>query len=491
MENVNKTLGYIFRISITLAHKTLIFLLKLIELILKTFFALVAGTAATQAATTQHNASFKDNPGELVSFWNKGFRVSDKAFSLETSSKHLAVFAPSGGGKTLSLFANTLLSANGEKSFITRDPASQLYNLCSGQLAQKNYRNIVINVNHALLSSGAFNPIGGKLTNGELNRLAEIIVSSAYQGSTGDPYWQNSAKELCFVLLRLLKAQPEEYHTLYNLKRMVEAIAADEQSLDRMVIAQAYDDDFTRAYAAILATPDKTKLNTISTLKNSLIAFSDNDLAKVSATSTFDWSELRTQPTAVFIVSSVLDDKYLALYQNLLFYSVLNQLMKEIPSKDALPVQVLVDEASTLTLGNSFLSTALSNCRKYGVHLALAYQSPAQLEVYPPAERKAILANIYSSLFYPGQTIDVAKSLEETLGKTTITDEKGTRTEPLMSAANIRTMQGKAILLCGNHPAILLDIKPYYTIWRFKERSKIPPVPIVPIPQQTLAKLPL
>lgn len=491
MENANKILGYIFRISITLAHKSLIFLGKLIELILKTFFALIAGTAATQAATTQHNASFKENPGELISFWNKGFRVSDKAFSLETSSKHLAVFAPSGGGKTLSLFANTLLSANGEKSFIVRDPASQLYNLCSGHLSQKKYRNIVINVNRALLSSGAFNPIGGKLTNGELNRLAEIIVSSAYQGGTGDPYWQNSAKELCFVLLKLLKAQPEEYHTLYSLKRITETLAADEKSLDRMVLQQSHDDDFVRAYASILATPDKTRLNTISTLKNSLLAFSDEDLAKVSSTSTFDWSELRTRPTAVFIVSSVLDDRYLALYQNLLFYSVLNQLMKEIPSKDELPVQLLVDEASTLTLGNSFLSTALSNCRKYSIHLALAYQSPAQLEVYPPAEKKAILGNIYSTLFYPGQTIDVARTVEEILGKTTITDEKGTRTEPLMSAANIRTLQGKAILLCGNHPAILLDIKPYYTIWRFKERSKIPPAPIVPIPQQTLAKLPL
>lgn len=490
MENANKILGYIFRISISLAHKTFIFLGKLVELILKTFFAIIAGTTASQAATTQHNASFK-SPGELVSFYNKGWRIGDKALTLEDSSKHLAVFAPSGGGKTLSLFANTLLSANGEKSFITRDPASQLQKLCSGRLAQKNYRNIVINVNRALLSSGAFNPIGGKLTNGELNRLAEIIVSSSYQGSTADPYWQNSAKELCYILLKLLKSQPEEYHTLYNLKRITETLAADEKSLDRLVLKQAHDEDFVRAYAALLATPDKTRLNTISTLKTALNVFSDDDLAKVSSMSTFDWSELRTQPTAVFIVSSVLDDKYLSLYQNLLFYSVLNQLMKEIPSKDELPVQILVDEASTLTLGNSFLSTALANCRKYSIHLALAYQSPAQLEVYPPAERKAILGNIYSSLFYPGQTIDVAKNLEETLGKTTITDEKGTRTEPLMSAANIRVLKGKAILLCGNHPAILLDIKPYYTIWRFKERSKIPPVPIVPIPFQNLAKLPL
>lgn len=205
MERAFQILGYVLKLSFRLAHKTVIFLGKLIDLIIKSFFSILLGTDES-SANTQHNASFKENPSELISFWNKGFRIGDKALTLETSSKHLAVFAPSGGGKTLSVFANTLLSANGEKSFIVRDPASQLYNLTSGLLAQRNYRIIVINVNRAHLSSDAYNPLAGNLNTGELNRLAEVIVSSAYQGSTGDPYWQNSAKELCYVLLKLLKA---------------------------------------------------------------------------------------------------------------------------------------------------------------------------------------------------------------------------------------------------------------------------------------------
>ena len=491
MDNANKILGYIFRISITLAHKTLIFLGKLIELILKTFFAILAGTAATQAATTQHNASFKDNPGELISYFNRGIRFGDKATSIETSTRHTIIFGSPGSSKSLSVIVPTLLSSKGEKSYVVRDPAGELYKLCSGYLKKQGYDVRVINLSQAHLSSDAWNPLEGSLTDGDLNRLAELVVASNYGTSEGDAYWRHSAKELAFVMMKILKEQPAYYHNFYNLKRLVEKFASDDSALDPF-IAKSTDEDLKLAYASIIAIPDKTRLSTVATLKSSLSSFADNDLAQVSANTTFDWSITRNKPTCIFVQSSVLDDKYLNLYQSVLFFRLMNDLMKEVP-KTGLPVAILIDESSSLSLGG-FLETILATSRKYKISIVLVYQGYSQMErTYTKAGAESIMACCYSKLYMAGQTLSTAQELEQLLGKTEVTDENGKKTiQPLMSAYNIRTMnQGEGLLLCGNHPAILLQTTPYYKTWRFKERSKISPLEINPITQQILAKLPL
>jgi type IV secretory pathway TraG/TraD family ATPase VirD4 len=290
--------------------------------------------------------------------------------------------------------------------------------------------------------------------------------------------------------MKILKTQPPQYHNFYNLKRLCEKFASDDKALDKYVIHAP--EDLQLAYASIISIPDKTRLSTVATLKASLASFADNNLAQVSAITTFDWSITRIRPTCIFVQASVLDDKYLNLYQSILFFRLMNSLMTD-TAKDGLPVVLAIDEASSLSLGN-FLETILATSRKYKISILLIYQSFAQVErAYGKAGAESIISCCYSKLYMSGQNLSTAQELQQMLGTTTVTDENGAkRVEPLMSAYAIRTMkQNNAILLCGNHPAIIADIKPYYKVSRFKERSKILPTVITPISQITIPQLPL
>lgn len=488
MENANKIIRWILEFSLKMAWKTVVFVGKVIELAIKTFFMLVAGTSDSKAS--QHNAGFMENPSSLISFWNKGVRIGDRALSIETCTRHLAVFGAPGSSKSLAVVATTLLSSKGEKSYVVRDPAGELHRLTSGYLKQQGYDVRVINLSNAHLSSDAWNPLDGDLSDADLGRLAELVTTPNNGGNEGESYWRHSAKELAFVLMKILKTQDPKYHNFYNLKRLCEKFASDDKALDQYVIHAS--EDLQLAYASIISTPDKTRLSTVATLKASLACFADTNLAQISSKSTFDWSITRTRPTCIFVQASVLDDKYLNLYQSILFFRLMNSLMTGGPNI-GLPVVLAIDEASSLSLG-TFLETILATSRKYKISILLIYQSFSQVErAYGKAGAESVISCCYSKLYMAGQNLTTAQELQQMLGTTTVTDENGTkRIEPLMSAYAIRTMKkNKAILLCGNHPAIIAEIKPYYEIWRFRERSKISPTEITPISQVPISQLPL
>lgn len=148
--------------------------------------------------------------------------------------------------------------------------------------------------------------------------------------------------------------------------------------------------------------------------------------------------------------------------------------MSNLPKLNELPVFFLLDEASSLYL--NILPTAISNIRKYNAGILQVYQSQNQLfDLYGVPQGRNILANSFAKVYMPGQPLEVARELEQILGKYEYIDnDDNKRTRQLLTADEIRVLK-EAIILCGNYPAIKAKLIPYYEQRALNPLSSLPP----------------
>jgi len=79
-------------------------------------------------------------------------------------------------------------------------------------------------------------------------------------------------------------------------------------------------------------------------------------------------------------------------------------------------------------------------------------------------------------MYFTGASLEIAKELEQTLGRYQFEDDKKrTVIRPLMTNDEIRTMSAnRALLICGYHPPIIGRLRPYYKNSIYNGYSKIP-----------------
>lgn len=441
-----------------------------------------------------HQSRF-GNASDYLSLFNKGIFFGSRGTTLSDAHKHCIIFGSSGIGKTSKVIINTLLSkrASDRQSLVIRDVSGELHAICAPYLQSIGFDCMVTNLSDASRSSHSFNPLEGHKTIGQLMQISATLLNKN-GGHSGDPYWVNSAIEACTIFLRILKEQDPIYHTLYNLKAIVESFAANPASLDGLY-SKTKDNELLNAYKALINVPEKTLLNVISTLKSSaLTLFADPNMAYVTSASTIPFEAMRTKKVAIFIQSSVLEDSHTAPVQSLFFSELLSYLMKRLPEKSDNSVLFILDEAGSLTFSRNFLETIITTARKYKIALCLSYQSPLQLDrAYSRDGAENIRSNAFSKLYMAGMDQHTSENLERLLGITQHTREDGTTfSAPLMDSFSIRTMpENQALLVMGNRLPLHIKLTPYFKIGRMKRRSQMEPVPLVPITNRTIHTLPL
>ena len=414
--------------------------------------------------------AFLEKPHKLTSYYKDGFRFGDLAIDQETSFRHAAIFGKTGSGKGVFFYQNNYL-VDRNASMVIRDVPGDATK-AAGFWTYIKCAIVVLNFTDAWnKSTDTINVLEGKMTKAEIGRTAEIIVSSIYKDSD---YWVISATEACVIFLTILKTcLPEEYHNLHNLKFLIISYMADRNSLNNYVIEGS--DELNAAFAALCATPEKSLLSTMSTLK-SCFNNMDESTSLLTSSSTFRWQDIRKQKTVVVIQSSVMDDTYHSLVQNLIFSSLLRAMMVEIPSPEDLSVNIFLDEVTSLGAIGKTLETSYLNLRKYRTALALGTQSQASLEgAFSKHIAESVIANSYARLYLPGMDLDTARYLETFIGTHIVEDKDGRKKEePIMNAYSLRTMKNKGVLLLADKPASIIPLKAYYKNYRMKKRLALP-----------------
>lgn len=398
--------------------------------------------------------------------------------SLDASCRNVAVIATTGAGKTASFILPNILSQN-DGSMVLTDPSGTLYERTSGDLASRGYRVRQLNPLD-LASSIGYNPLSMATTFPEMQEVAHILVRTATQGAKVDPFWLQGAEEIIGILIKCLKnhVDADRYANLANLQYLLQGFG-DGHGLTPFVAANAPDDATYHAFKGFIAQSDKTMQGLLSQAKASLSMLADPDIARLTATSTFDFSALRREKTALFLVFPQNRVSYYALLANLFYTQLFHYCLDDrLYRPDSLPIYFLLDEFGHLTIPD--FPSVITTTRQRKISLSIVLQSVSQLEERYGRQGAHTILNggVASRLFFSGMDIDTATELARTIGDVHMEhmDARGNirvERQALMTPPALRAMPDNQVLyLFANKRPTLLTVTPYFESRDFLRRSK-------------------
>ena len=388
--------------------------------------------------------------------------------STRDSFMNCMIIGGTGVGKSATVLIPSLLTMRG--SFVVHDPSGELHAKTATSLSARGYKVKTINFSEPK-GSVAFNPLLRIQNQSDINKVAEMIVRTSMKGGSQDTFWNLQAQSIIRIFITILLTQDGKYCNLANVKHLTDCILSKPKELDKLFSRYA-DDRLFQEYAGIQAYDPKLKTSIIATCQSVLQLFSDNAVAQITSHDTLNMGKFRKEPTALFIQNNVTDQTYFSVLTSLLFEQFIKYTLQSLPSDKDLPIFFLIDEASSLTLPG--LPVAIANIRKYQAGILLSLQTFNQLsQMYGKDDSETIRGNCYAKLYFTGQPQHTAEELERVIGKIEYADARGIKKiRPLLTADQIRTLpKDKAILICGHHKPIRLDMTPYYKNWRFRGQS--------------------
>ena len=420
---------------------------------------------------------------ELLSPRNTGLVLDgrDLRLSDDASFRNLAIMATTGAGKTASFILPNLLGLN-HGSIVATDPSGALYKKTSGDLVRRGYKVYQLNPIDLATSIG-FNPLAQAQTFPEMQEVAHILVRTANHGAKTDPFWLQGAEEIIGILIKCLKNHPEagRYANMANLLYLLQGFG-DGSAILPFVASCAPDDATYHAFKGFISQADKTLQGHLSQAKASLSMLADNDVARLTARSTFDFEDLRREKTALFLVFPQNRVGYYALLANLFYTQLFHYCLDDrFFRSSSLPIYTLLDEAGHLTIPN--FPSIITTTRQRRISISMVLQSESQLEErYGREGAHTILhGGMASRMYFPGMDIDTAERLARTIGEVHFErfDALGNmriEREALMTPSALRAMPDNQVLyLYANKRPALLTVSPYYEQRHLERRTSLPP----------------
>ena len=418
--------------------------------------------------------------GFLVDGHNQ--RLSEKA-----TYESLLIQGGMGRGKTSTFMIPNLLNLPKHKpGFVITDTSGEVYQNTAGYLARQGYKIKCLDLIN-LGNSETYNPLAGCHSPKDIAELAKILVSTANQkngGGSGDPFWEQSAEKLIRILAQCLQNQPDPaYRNLANLRHLITSFDAHTApagqlgKIDHFVLSATQNDPSTfSSYQAFVQGNLKTIQSVLMSADVALDPLGIPEIAAVTATNSINFSNLRTKPTALFILVNQTQMPFYAFLLNLFYTDLFRSLLTN-SHNPGRPVWLFLEEFGHLTINH--FETYATTARKYKVGFAMFLQSLAQIEArYGAINAKTIVESIGTEIYLPGMALDTSRNLEARLGRT--------KKAPLMPANEIiRMKQKEALMLQSNHLPIKLKTRRFYEQPTQRRRSSVPvqtPAPSAIVP---------
>lgn len=409
----------------------------------------------------------------LLSNRYSGFCLTGKKnLSVRNSYQNALIIGGTGVGKSSIVLLPSLFTMR--SSFIIHDPSGELYSKSAGYMKQQGYEIKVLNFANPSASS-SYNPLARANTSSDIQKVASLLVANSLGAKGNDPFWNTQAVGLLAMLITVLKKQDVQFQNLYNLRKLLNNFGSSPEKIDKL-FARSENETLYAEYKSFMSYDEKVVSGVIATCKAALQIFSDESVARVTASDNINLQDFRTKPVAIYIQNSVADQRYYSVITSLFFEQFFSFALGKIPDAKERDVFLLIDEASSLNLPT--LPLAVANVRKHRCGIMLIVQDFAQItENYGRYDAESIKSNCFAKMYFTGQSLETAKELEFTLGRFQYEDKKErTIVRPLMTSDEIRTMpSSQALLICGYHPPILAKVIPYYRTRRFLKYSLIPP----------------
>lgn len=418
---------------------------------------------------------------KILNRWNEGLLIDGHhaRLSAEDSFTHLALIAPTGGGKTSRFIIPNVLTLD-DCSLVITDPSGEIHRQTSGDLARRGFEVLVINP-ACPSASLRYNPLARVAGFTDIKEVAHTLVRSANPDYDREPFWNSGAETIIDVLIQCLRGRGEPaFMNLPNLLHLLQNFGENGQALDEFVLRYGSASTYQQ-YKGFVSGNPKIMQSFLSVAINSLAMLASPEIAAFMACDDLDFAALRQRKTAIFLILPSEKLEFYRFIMNLFYTQLFTACMARLPGKDDLPIYCLMDEFGHSSIPN--LETTITTIRKFRVSLSLVLQSASQLATnYGRDKAQTILeGGVAAKLFYSGLDSDTAKRVETMLGKTKTAHHKKDghtdyREANLMNADRVRTMPDhEAIFLFRNKEPALLHTQPFFKNRHLRHKTQLPP----------------
>ncbi|MDB2414539.1 type IV secretory system conjugative DNA transfer family protein [Rickettsiales bacterium] len=334
--------------------------------------------------------------------------------------QHALLFAPTGSGKGVGFVIPNLLFW--ESSVFIHDIKLENYELTSGwrssHLKQKVFLWCPADADGV---SHCYNPLEwiskkpGQMVD-DVQKIANILLPD-----TSD-FWESEARSLFTGVVLYLCAAEDK---LQSFGEVVRTLRSDDVVYNLAVVLDTIGKEIHPvAYmnlASFLQKADKERSGVISTLNSKLELWANPLIDTATATSDFNISTFKRQPTTVYVG---LTPDNLARLQPLMqvFYQQASEfLSKKMPTdEDKHGVLFMMDEFPTLGKMEQFKS-GIAYFRGYKVRLFLIIQDTEQLrDIYEEAGMNSFLSNSTYRITFSANNVQTAELISKMVGNKTV-----------------------------------------------------------------------
>lgn len=407
-----------------------------------------------------HNtdAEFGD-ASELISRRNTGFIIDGKrSLDMTTSTKNMAVIAGSGKGKSQVHVFPLLLRQKIEYSAIVNDN--------SGELSKSIPHLLSIGAMALMMNLNRKGKVYINLLDGCKGNIAEVRkISKSLMGfaSSKKDFFSLSGEDcLTLFIEHVVESEDKVHANLANVYHLILAYQGEPKTVERYMADKASESTWKK-FLALSGNSEKTLKSITATALSALSWLGDNPvLADLTSVTNISWEDFRKNPYILFIQSSVSDAEFYAPAVSLILQSFYRFAFSRLPEKTDLPILNVLDEFSTLIPGLSNYSQIISNSRKFLTPQLIALQDESQLSPYKELKEN-ILQNCHTICCH-GASDKKAFELEKLLGTYTYTDKETKQKvkRPLMTASEIREMDGEALVITNGKKPVKVKTTPAY-----------------------------
>ena len=439
--------------------------------ILKEIFEFIQFSILLHSQSKKYGGKFTPS-NKILRRRNKGFSLGAyNSMDIKTSFKHLLVSAPSGIGKSTSVWIPSLVNLHGNGSIIILDPAKEIYKSV-GHLYQ-DYKSYVINFSDREGNeSDGWNPLPSNVA--DLPNFTDRI-SNLVHGTSKDKFWQIQSAELLTTLAEPLYKLDKKYRTIANLILLLNNLSANEELCNKFMAKYAEQNTWLE-YLSFQKISDNTRTSIISSAKATLAVFRQEHIQRITSYSTFNIEDLRKEKSIVFVQTNPAELEKYKLLVSEFFNQLIGFILSEIPGKTDENIFLLLDEAGTYKI--EALPLGIVQARKMRCGIMLLVQSEQQLYDLLNKEQASTIISNCSRLILTNTSLSTAREISELSGKIEFTDLQNiTRVRELITVDEIRSLKpDNGILVSGHYRPSLIKLRPHFTDRRMKKiTSKVAP----------------
>lgn len=334
----------------------------------------------------------------------------------------------------------------------------------------------------------------------DIQRIADML----YPDPPGvDPFWSASARTLFVGIGLYLFETPSMARTLGEVLR--HGMASDDEGFakhwkriveGRMSGSRPLSNQCVRALYDVIDLAPQTQSSIRKTFTSRLDLWLNPMLDAATASSDFDFRELRKKPMSIYVAVNPDDLHRLRPVLSLFFQQAIGLQTRELPEHNqALRYQVLMLLDEFPAMGRiPIIAEAIGYLPGYNVRTLLVIQTPSQLrDVYGQNGAETMVKTLAARIVYAPKDFSDAREISDELGTTTVksksvnkpmwgagkqrsTSESDQR-RALMLPQEVKDMGvGRAIIFYEGLRPILCEKIRYFADKRFKARLSSPPV---------------